>query len=389
MNDDASHTIEAEHLWREGRWPELSRIECPVDLTHPSVAMKCAGLLQIGQFKQAKKLLSQALDAGASKRMFASAFISCAEESLARIAAVQDDLSTARMHLLEALRATGLPASEVDQAAQKRLVQTLTQLGLLQEAGALLKEDISSLRTRDKSVELDKRIEVLESEIGTLEAALLSVSAAAVGGEKSYSQLGQDRWVLEQSGHKRQGYFVEFGATDGVLLSNTYLLEREFDWQGLVAEPNPVYFEKLKNNRHCTVSDACIGPVSGETVQFVLAKEYGGIADFIGQDKHLARRRAYADLGKTLSVTTVSLDDFLKAHGAPKRIDYLSIDTEGSEYVILKDFPFDEWEIGLITIEHNNGPTQQPLRNLLCAQGYVVEQVKWDDWYSLPNSTAT
>jgi hypothetical protein len=48
--------------------------------------------------------------------------------------------------------------------------------------------------------------------------------------EKSKSETRQDLFVLEQLNFKRGGFFVEFGATNGIDISNTYLLEKEFGW---------------------------------------------------------------------------------------------------------------------------------------------------------------
>jgi hypothetical protein len=53
--------------------------------------------------------------------------------------------------------------------------------------------------------------------------------------EKSKAQLRQDLFVLSETHYKRNGYFVEFGAANGIDLSNTYLLETEFSWSGILA----------------------------------------------------------------------------------------------------------------------------------------------------------
>src|SRR5215469_6822664 len=65
----------------------------------------------------------------------------------------------------------------------------------------------------------------------------------------SKAQLFQDLWVLYELGEDvRGGYFVEIGATDGEFLSNTFLLEKHFDWKGALCEPNPVWHPALYRN---------------------------------------------------------------------------------------------------------------------------------------------
>jgi FkbM family methyltransferase len=188
--------------------------------------------------------------------------------------------------------------------------------------------------------------------------------------------------VLERTGHKRNGFFVEFGATDGVRLSNTWLLETEFGWRGICAEPNPKMFAQLKRNRRCTVSDACVGARSGDLVDFVLAEEYGGMVRDMNSDMHAAKREAYlADSAYRTAFVTTSLHDLLTRLGAPREIDYLSIDTEGSELEILSAFPFDRWQIRLLTVEHNFSGSRERIRELLAGHGYRWSECSHDDFF--------
>ena len=65
----------------------------------------------------------------------------------------------------------------------------------------------------------------------------------------TYSQLNQDVDVIQFYKNKENGYFIEIGANDGINLSNTYLLEKNYNWKGICVEPIPDIFNKLKNNR--------------------------------------------------------------------------------------------------------------------------------------------
>lgn len=90
------------------------------------------------------------------------------------------------------------------------------------------------------------------------------------------------------------------------------------------------------------------------------------IDSFSDSDMHAASRRD----GERYPVETVSLNDLLAFWDAPRRIDYLSIDTEGSELDILQHFDFDAYDVRLITVEHNHTDRRQPICDLLAAQGY-------------------
>ena len=66
---------------------------------------------------------------------------------------------------------------------------------------------------------------------------------------ETHSQAGQDLWVLETLKNKKNGFFLDIGAYDGLKYSNSYLLEKNFNWNGLMVEAHPCNYNSLKNNR--------------------------------------------------------------------------------------------------------------------------------------------
>jgi methyltransferase FkbM-like protein len=81
----------------------------------------------------------------------------------------------------------------------------------------------------------------------------------------------------------------------------------------------------------------------------------------------------------------VSLNDLLRTHNAPREIDFMSVDTEGSEGDILKAFDFGKYDVKVMTVEHNFvEPKRGEIHDLLTANGFVriFEALsKFDDWY--------
>lgn len=200
---------------------------------------------------------------------------------------------------------------------------------------------------------------------------------------ESRSQLFQDLFVRYQSKNQTSGYFVEFGATDGISLSNTKSLEEKLGWTGILAEPAKCWHAQLRRNRSCIIDTRCVWERTGEILEFneVSAEaELSTLKSFIHTDHHGQARLE----GNSYPVETVSLQDLLAAHHAPRTIDYLSIDTEGSELSILKAFDFDKNHIKLITVEHNYTPKREEIFKLLTRKGFLrkfTDFSLWDDWY--------
>jgi FkbM family methyltransferase len=199
---------------------------------------------------------------------------------------------------------------------------------------------------------------------------------------QSRAQIGQDLFVLTELDFKCSGYFVEFGATDGVALSNTWLLEKMFAWNGILAEPARCWLHQLKLNRQAAIDEHCIWMNSGLSLRFneTPYAELSTIDSYSNNDYHSASRAT----GHHYDVKTLSLNDLLAKHNAPRQIDYLSIDTEGSEFDILSNFDFENYDIKVITCEHNFTPNRNKIFELLTAHGYVRKYVglsSFDDWY--------
>lgn len=201
--------------------------------------------------------------------------------------------------------------------------------------------------------------------------------------QRCRSQLLQDAWVLWRTNAKEGGYFVELGAGDGVNRSNTFLLEWSYRWAGVVAESHPAFTDSLRRNRSCFVSNKCVYSQTGEALDFMAVRDrrLSRIASIEALDAlEVTRKRNF----ETISVESISLNDLLSEAGAPAGIDYISLDTEGSELEILRGFDFGRWNVRMFTIDHNFSPRRNEIRDLLKENGYTrvwQEITQSDDWY--------
>ena len=197
------------------------------------------------------------------------------------------------------------------------------------------------------------------------------------------SQNFQDLYVLAELGFKKGGYFVDFGATNGIDFSNTFLLEDKFGWQGILVEPARCWHKDLHRNRPSAfIEELCVWKQSDIQLTFNETKnrELSTLDSFSNLDSH----RELRQIGQKYEVTTISLTDLLDKYSAPRTIDYLSIDTEGSEFEILSAFDFDKYSFSVITCEHNYTSAREKIFELLTSKGYTrkfEELSLWDDWY--------
>jgi FkbM family methyltransferase len=202
----------------------------------------------------------------------------------------------------------------------------------------------------------------------------------------------------------RNGFFVEFGAMDGVKGSNTYLLESNLGWVGVLAEPIPQLASDCSRNRRSPCfAGAIVGKQALERVEELAKESYSPdngerlidfalindeerqglstIYEFVNCDSHAEVRESNFGV---IRVSAISLQELLIKHSAPSRINYISIDTEGSELDILSGFPFSQYTFDFVTIEHNNSPTKDQIIRLMEENGYKSTLSKFsggESWF--------
>ena len=189
-----------------------------------------------------------------------------------------------------------------------------------------------------------------------------------------YSEIGQDKWVLETvfPGVKN-GYFVDVGSGHGTIGSNTKALEGA-GWTGICIDPFPVHME----GRTCRVFEEVVFSKAGQRMNFRAA---GGLA---GLEETLGRWNEKAMKAPVVEFTTVTLDDILLRAGAPSFIHFISLDIEGAELDALRAFPFDRVRVGAFAIEHNEEePKRSKIVSLLEGHGYHrVHTFRQDDYFT-------
>lgn len=408
MNTEHKQSVlsEIKEDWFIGDWEKIANINLAEITNSAELAelslLKASAYQQLDRPVECKEYLVKARELGCDSDFINQILLAGLHNLLGKMHGILNKDEQSFYHFKHSIDVQwGSKRHVHDILTHTRSVRELSRLGLLQQAAGLVENEMENLvapkgptsNVAAKMTMLASEMELINNELTlAYKKRQLYTTSDRVGEsatscesgrleELSPSQLGQDLWVLEKTDYKREGYFVEFGATDGVLLSNTYLLEKEFGWDGLCAEPNPKYFAELKNNRNCKLSNACIAGETGKQVEFIFANEYGGIEEFANSGMHKEKVDSYKALGRKAVLETISLDDFLLANKAPKNIDYLSIDVEGSEYEILKNFPFDKWNIKLITAEHNFEEQREKIMTLLSGLGYQRKSCEWDDWY--------
>jgi FkbM family methyltransferase len=214
-------------------------------------------------------------------------------------------------------------------------------------------------------------------------------SSVLLNRELSKSQLFQDLFVLFILNEKKNGTFLEFGATNGIELSNSFMLEKYFGWTGVLAEPSPQWHSELYRNRPTTtILTDCIYSETGKQIDFFVSDNgvFSTLDEFKNSDINSmpGNTQARNASGYNCLVDTISLNDVILKYFNGAQIDYMSVDTEGSELLILKNFNFEKYAPKIVTVEHNFSDAQNELDELFTRNNYLRffnDFTQFDAWY--------
>jgi FkbM family methyltransferase len=210
------------------------------------------------------------------------------------------------------------------------------------------------------------------------------------------SQMGQDmflnRWFFKNQG---PGFFVDVGAFDGILGSNTSYFEKHLHWKGIAFEPNSSAFEILQASRSCIVVRGCAYDHDGQIpfltlserqqrehirshppaslLELLLDPQHGGsmlsgIPQHMGQDRRVEWASKAMGLDQIETTVPCHRIDTLLSDSGVDTVDYLSVDVEGAELEVLRGIDFERVQVNVIGVEHS--PTFSEVYELLTASGF-------------------
>ncbi len=200
------------------------------------------------------------------------------------------------------------------------------------------------------------------------------------------SQYGQDLFLDEKIFKgKINGTFIELGACDGIVHSNTFFFEKERNWSGMLIEPRFSEYLKLCKNRNCICEWTCIGDIEG-SVDFLevtgYAQELSGIvSEFHPDHKNRIDKESLVYKCKKIvkKMPIHKLDTILKKHMISE-IDYCSLDTEGNELSVLKSIHFEDTNIKVFSIE--NERQESNIRDFMKQKKYdLIDRLGIDDFF--------
>jgi hypothetical protein len=205
----------------------------------------------------------------------------------------------------------------------------------------------------------------------------------------SKSQLGQDFFALATSNGGVNKFFIEIGGGDPIISSNSYLLQKGYGWKGIIVEPNPKFIDLILSER-CQDGDVELYPFAiaekEGTSDFLPIGLIGTLPEYIDGDFHGKQRKKLLSREKLIIIEKKSPRTFVETVINGRKIDFLTVDTEGSEWEIIKNWPFELCKPHAICVEVNNRTWKPELTSFLISHGYSQKMdkiSKFDSWFIL------
>ena len=207
--------------------------------------------------------------------------------------------------------------------------------------------------------------------------------------ERYFSQAGQDKRIKDAFFRNRKdGFFLEIGAFDGVTGSNCLHFEKFMGWDGVAAEPSRTQYKFLEKNRRCQTVNKAVG-FSGDTVEFVEVVEGPAMLSGVNSED-FAMTKTFLDNDDasrtiTYDVETVSVMEMV---GDRSLVDFMSLDIEGAEMKVLESIDFDRVQMRVIAVE--NSDIGSPIfRTFFDGIGYrYFDTIGHDEIYYHPDSVS-
>jgi FkbM family methyltransferase len=196
-----------------------------------------------------------------------------------------------------------------------------------------------------------------------------------------YGQHLEDKYIQEYFDEGYIGTCVDIGSAQPINGNNTFFFE-EKGWSTYCIEPNPSHIPNLKNHRKNVFNLAC-GDKNQDNVEFTICTLPGGNQEALSSltidERLLETHKIYSPILTKINVNVVTLNTFLIENKIEK-LDFVSIDTEGTELDVLKGFNIEKYSPKLLVIENNHNDSH--IEDYLKQFNYIKDKrIMVNDFY--------
>lgn len=179
----------------------------------------------------------------------------------------------------------------------------------------------------------------------------------------------------------KNGFFIELGANDGIRQSNTFYFEKNLNWKGILIEPIATKFHKCVKNRsqkNFFYNKACVGFNFKDTqIKMIYSDLMTTINDKriinkVDSKQHALEGKEYLKKKEKIEefqVETTTLNQIFEDVDAPRLMDFLSLDVEGSELEVLNGINFLDYNFKYIVVESRD---DDQLKGFLIKKNYSL-----------------